>query len=243
MASPPRAVPGFEGFLSNLALPDLLQLHGQNRFSGSIVVAYEGLEGLIFLQNGEVVHAEAGDLKGEDAVCAILGWPTGNFVAHANVSTFSRTVQKGLDHLLLDAHRRIDEVRKRQAAAPARPEGRAPPAEKHGPPGVVTKVRAIPGVTYAVLFNRDGVAMGDPSPAAESLAARSLHLASAVASPLGQALGLGDLHLAAVSSQGRQFLLFQSRDTYLAASIADGLALAEAEAAIRRALGTGPAGK
>ncbi len=243
MASPTRAAPGFEGFLSNLSLPDLLQLHGQNRFSGSIVVSYEGMEGVIFLQSGEVVHAEAGDLKGEDALCAILGWTTGSFVAHANVSTFARTVFKKLDHLLLDAHRRIDEVRKTAGSAPPRQEGRPPPPARRSAPGVVAKLRAVSGVTYAVVFNRDGIVIGDSSPTAEALAARSLYLVSTMTGPLGQSLGLGDLQLAAVSSQGRQFLLFQSRDSFLAASVADGISLADAEAAIRRALSADAGGR
>lgn len=243
MVSFTKAAPGFEGFLSNLSLPDLLQLHGQGRFSGSIVVSNDGQEGLIFLQNGEVVHAEAGDIKGEDAFCAILAWPTGNFVAHANVSTFARTVFKGLDHLLLEAHRRIDELKKASAGAPARPQGSVPPLPRPSTPAVVTQLRAIPGVTYAVVFNRDGIAIGDGSPTGEALAARGLYLVSSLSNPLGQALGLGDLQLASVSSPGEQFLLFRARDAYLAASISEGASLADTEAAIRRALSPSARGR
>ncbi|HEU4384417.1 MAG TPA: DUF4388 domain-containing protein [Anaeromyxobacteraceae bacterium] len=243
MASPTKAAPGFEGFLSNLSLPDLLQLHGQGRFSGSIAVSNDGQEGQIFLQNGEVVHAEAGDLKGEEAFCAILGWSTGNFAAHANVSTFSRTVFKGLDHLLLEAHRRMDEVKKAPARPPPLPKEPPPPAPKRGTPSVVSQLRAIPGVTYAVVFNREGMPIGDASPAAEALAARGLYLVTTLSAPLGQALGLGDLQLASVSSPGDQLLLFQARDTYLAASISEGASLADAEAAVRRALSPSARGR
>ena len=137
----------------------------------------------------------------------------------------------------------MDEVRKKAPAAPARPEGPAPEAPKRGAPAVVGQIRALPGVSYAAVFNRDGIAVGDPSPAAEALAARSLYLVSALSSPLGQALGLGDLQLAAVNSPGGQLLLFQSRDTYLAASVADGASLTDAEAAIRRTLSPNARGR
>lgn len=236
MPSPDKAAPGFEGFLSNLSLPDLLQLHGQGRFSGSIVVSYDGQEGVIFLQNGEVVHAEAGDLKGEDAFCAILGWRAGSFVAHPNVSPFARTVFKGLDHLLLDGLRRIDEVKQAPADVPPRPKETLAAAPRRSTPVVVAQLRTIPGVTYAVVFHRDGIAVGDPSPTAEALAARGLYLVSTLSAPLGKALGLGELQLASASSPGDQLLLFQARDTYLAASISDGVSLVETEAAVRRAL-------
>ncbi len=118
----PRPGQGFEGSISNLSLPDVIQLQGQNRFSGSISVAYRGEEGVIFLQAGEVVHAEAGGLRGEEAFSAIVSWPAGNFVVHPRVSTVSRTVQKSLSHLLLDAHRRIDEARRGLPDDPPPPE-------------------------------------------------------------------------------------------------------------------------
>lgn len=231
---PSRAGKGFEGSVSNLSLSDVLQLEGQNRFSGSISVSHESLEGVIFLQAGEVVHAETGVLKGEDAFAEILGWPKGNFVVHPNVGTFSRTVQKGLSHLLLEAHRRFDESRKAAPAAP--PPGRTPPAAARGAAAVTGKVRAVPGVTQAVLLNSAGTVIGDASPAEELLAARSLYLATTIASQLGETLRLGELLQASLSSPAEQLLLLRSRDSYLAIGIESGTSLASAEAGIRQAL-------
>lgn len=236
----PRPGQGFEGSISNLSLPDVIQLQGQNRFSGSISVAYDGGEGVIFMQGGEVVHAEAGPLRGEDAFTAILSWPAGNFVVHPNVSTVSRTVEKGLNHLLLDAHRRMDEAQRANPdASPSA--GRAPGAQRGGAT-TTRKVRTVPGVTCAVVLDRGGNVLSDGGPAEESLAAKSLHLTSTIASEIGEALQLGELQQASMSSQAEQLLLFRSRDNYLAVSIAGGRSLADVEAGIRQALGTKPGG-
>jgi len=205
-----KVPPGFEGSLSIISLTDILQLEHQTRFSGSIVISNGELEGRVFLQDGEVVHAETGALKGEDAIGVILSWHTGSFVAHANVSTVACTIDKGLDHLLLEVHRRIDE--QRNTGPGALPSPRAPSPSGAGArraaPGVLEKVRAVPGVSYAVLFDRAGVARADPSSMAESLAAESLYLVSMIASPIGEALGLGELRQVAARSERDQLLLF-----------------------------------
>jgi len=233
-----RAGQGFEGSVSNLSLSDVLQLQGHNRFSGSIGVSYQSLEGVIFLQAGEVVHAEAGELRGEDAFSEILGWPAGNFVVHPNVGAFTRTVQKSLSHLLLDAHRRLDESRKAPPPPPPPSRGQAPGAGAT----VTRKVRAVPGVTHAVLLNRDGTLLSEADPAEELLAARGLYLAATIASPLGEALQLGELQQASLNLPPEQMILFRSRDSYLAISVAGGTSLAEAEVGIRQALGPKPGG-
>ncbi len=242
LSSTNKATPGFEGSLSIVSLTDILQLEHQSRFSGSIVVSNGKAEGRIFLQEGEVVHAETGALKGEDAITAILTWPTGSFVAHANVSTVARTIDKGLDHLLLEAHRRLDEQRNASPGAPPPPRAPSQPRAQRAAPGVLEKIRAVPGVTYAVVFDSGGVARADPSPRAESLAAESMYLVTMIASPIGAAVGLGDLRQVTVRSERDPLILLHSRDTYLSVSVAGSSSLAEAEAAIRRALNTNAGG-
>ena len=109
----------------------MLQFQSASHFSGSVVFHHEGREAVVFFQQGEVIHAEAGGVRGEAAVQAILGWPTGSFRAHANVGTLARTIEKRLDHLLLDCIRRLDEAR-RDGVPPAQPPA---PAARARPPG------------------------------------------------------------------------------------------------------------
>jgi hypothetical protein len=238
----PNATQGFAGSVSSLSVVDVLQLQCGNGFSGSIEFSHQGKEAVVYFQHGEVVHAESGDERGEPVIGAILAWPSGNFQAHANVATFARTIEKRLEHLLIDALRRLDEERggrtpPPQAAAPAptaAPPPRAPPHS--GGPAAAEKARAVPGVTYAAVL-RGGAALHDPGPQAAALAARSSFLLGMLASPLGKALGLGDVNRAAlVTQQADQLLLLHAQDVYLAVSIAPEASLTDTEAQVRRAV-------
>jgi len=237
---------GFAGSVAAMSVADVLQFQRASQFSGSIVFSHEGRQATVFFQAGEVIHAEEGAARGEEAIRAILSWPSGNFQAHPNVSTFSRTIHKGLEHLLLESLRRIDEARTGSmplAPTPApspRPPADAPP--RRSPPSAALKARAVAGATYAVVL-RGRQLVGDASPQAEALAARSVYLLAMISAPLGKALGLGELASAALSSQqGEQLLLFHSQEAHLAVSVTAGEPLYETEAAIRRALSTRASG-
>ena len=126
---------GFHGETAGMQLVDLLQLWSMNRFSGLVEVTYLGHKGHLYFLEGEVVHAEAGGAVGEPAVGAILAWPGGTFDPFPNTTTLKRTIQKRLSHLLLDAHRVIDEQRRAPVLA-APPPSRRPPSGRPPPPWI-----------------------------------------------------------------------------------------------------------
>jgi hypothetical protein len=265
-----NATQGFAGSVSALSVVDVLQLQCGNRFSGSIVFSNQGQEAAVYFHDGEVVHAECGEARGEPALGAILSWPSGNFQTHANVATFARTIDKRLEHLLLDSLRRLDEERggRTDATPPPQPVApHAPPAAEaprapatHAPathaaappapasrarpaaggPASAQKARAVPGVAYAAVL-RGGAALHDPSPQAAALAARSSFLLGMLAAPLGRALGLGEVNRAAlVTQQSEQLLLLHAQDVFLAVSISPDASLADTETQVRRAVNARP---
>jgi len=231
-------VQGFEGSVSAQSLVDVLQFQSASRFSGSVVFHHEGREASVHFVQGDVVHAEAGGVRGEAAIQAILGWPTGSFRAHANVATFARTIDKRLDHLLLDCLRRIDEARRDGVAASPPPPAAAPARHR---PSAVQKALGVAGTTAAAVIKK-GAPLHDPSPEAAALAVRCVQLGERLAAPLGRLLGLGELQIAAISSEAsEQLLLFRTQEADLAVTVAPGAPLVETEAAIRRALSVQPA--
>ncbi len=158
---PGRAMEGFEGEVAGLGLSDLLQLNARNRFSGCFRIRHDDGLGLIFFRDGEIVHAELGPKIGEEAFWDILEWQTGRFAVEPNVVTARRSIQKGVEHLLLDAHRVLDErrVAGRSRPAPAPPAVAAPPAAAPAAGGAmaaVEAVRKVPGVANAVVLTREG---------------------------------------------------------------------------------------
>jgi hypothetical protein len=237
-----RGKSGFQGSVGSLPLVDLLQVWSLNQFSGLVVVTSQRRTGHIYFVQGEIVHAEAGGAAGEEAVRVLLGWPDGAFEPHPNTTTLKRTIQKRLSHLLLDAHRELDEQRH---AAPA-PVAFTPPPGTHraapAGPSVLDQIRTIAGVTGLVRFGADGRPTGPATHDAEALAARGLYLALTHAAAVAQAFGLRELAVASLQGARESFVLVHSRGTYLAVGVAAG-APVEPVAAQVRALLTRPAAR
>jgi DNA-binding response OmpR family regulator len=101
------------GNLSHLDLPGVVQMLGHSRQTGALHVNSRELDGIIFLANGEVSHAEAGDLIGDDAVvhivrnCNQAEDGVYKFVPGATATT--RTVLRSATELMLEALRQVDE--------------------------------------------------------------------------------------------------------------------------------------
>lgn len=216
---------GFQGAIENMPLVDLLQVWSVNAFSGLVTVTSSGRTGLVYFVDGEVVHAEADDLVGEPAVRRIIGWVGGSFELHPNTTTLHRTIDKRLGHLLLDAHREIDEERRdtpppaTAAPVPRPPPPSRPPAPPARPPAVVDQLRAIRGVTALVRFGADGRPVGPAVPDAEALAAKGLYLAMMHGGAAAQAFGLNELAFASVGGGPEAFVVVHSGAQYLCLAV------------------------
>ncbi len=231
---PANTSSGFQGSIGSLPLVDLLQVWAMNRLSGLVTVTFGGRSGRLYFVEGEIVHADVNGVTGEIAVRVILGWPEGTFEMAPNTTTMERSIHKSLSHLLLDAHRELDESR-RSAHAPKAPVPPIPPLPAAAPattppngpsrPSVLDQIRAIPGVTHLVRFGGDGRPLGDTGPEAEALAAKGLYLALTHASSVAAAFGLHDLGVATVQGANEAFVVVHSRGSYLCVAAAPGTAM------------------
>jgi hypothetical protein len=231
---------GFQGSIGNLPLVDLLQVWSLNQFSGLVTVTSRGRTGHLYFVQGEIVHAEAAGAAGEPAVRVLLGWSDGSFEPIPNTTTLKRTISKRLSHLLLDAHREIDEAR-RDAEPPPMALTPAPGALQAAPPGpsgtsVLDRIRALPGVTGLVRFGADGRPTAAATHEVEALAAKGLYLALTHAAAVAQAFGLRDLAVASLQGARESFILVQSRGSYLAVGVATGEAVEPVAAQVRALL-------
>jgi hypothetical protein len=235
---PAHAPSGFQGSIGSLPLVDLLQVWSMNRLSGLVTIASDGQTGHLYFVEGEIVHAEADGLSGEPAVHAIIGWPEGSFELVPNTATLKRSIEKTLSHLLLDAHRTLDERRREPAAAPPPrlPAAPAPGPKEQARPDVLERIRAIAGVTRLVRFGKDGRPLGDASPQAEALAAKGLYLAMTHAAFAAAAFGLHDLSLASVQGEREAFVVVHSHGNYLCVATDPVVATTESVVAELRAL-------
>jgi hypothetical protein len=101
----------FQGSLSELHLPDIIQLVSVSGKTGVFRLIDGAHKGDIWLHEGRIVHAEHEDLAGEEAVYALAIWRTGEFRFEAGIVPPRQTIQKSNTNLLMEAARRLDEWR------------------------------------------------------------------------------------------------------------------------------------
>ncbi len=208
-------VSGFQGAVAGLSLTDVIQLKGQNRYTGCITVEYGTQEGAIYFADGEIIHAELGDDVGEQAIYQIIKWPGGTFNIHPEMTSTVCTIHYRTDFLLLEALRRLDEER-----AGAQGSGKDSPAVT--PRRTMSKVAArlmdIPGLTYAVLVDKDGAPVQDTSIEAAALSAKGVFMATS-GNQLGALMGLGEIKAAAIQTKNFHLLMYDSKHHYLSIAV------------------------
>lgn len=100
---------GFRGVQSK-SLVDIIQLECISQSSSVLRITNGPHSGRIWIQEGELIDSEAGDLKGEDALKKILGWRAGNFESLAPEPTRPRVIFKSYNALLLESAQALDEA-------------------------------------------------------------------------------------------------------------------------------------
>jgi CheY-like chemotaxis protein len=100
---------GFRGIQSK-SLVDLIQLECLSQSSSCLKMTNGPIEGKIWIQNGEIIDAEAADLRSEKAFYKILSWKTGNFEILPLGIGSERTIQTSHQGLLLEFAQAQDEA-------------------------------------------------------------------------------------------------------------------------------------
>jgi len=99
----------FQGSLRELPLPDVIQLVSVSGKTGVFNLKHGTDSGRIFLRKGQIVHATAGTLVGEQAVYELARWSEGDFNFTPDAETETVSVEKSNTNLLMEAARQIDE--------------------------------------------------------------------------------------------------------------------------------------
>jgi hypothetical protein len=100
-----------QGSLSDIALPDVIQLVSVSGKTGVFTLSGDGADGKIFIKGGQITDAVAGKLGGEYAVYEMAGWHKGQFIFTAGIESERVTVNKSNTSLMMEAARRLDEWR------------------------------------------------------------------------------------------------------------------------------------
>ncbi len=109
-----------EGDLKDIALPSLVQMMCHEHYRAALVLKRERDMGIIYFDNGDVVHAETGVYTGEEAFYRLMMWNDGVFRLHHKLQSLQRTVTAPWKHLLMEGMRRIDEEGETEQAEQSR---------------------------------------------------------------------------------------------------------------------------
>jgi len=100
---------GFRGKLFGLQLTDIIQMNCLGRLTTALIIIRDEEKGIIYLNEGEIIHAECGEQIGAEAFYNILSWREGEFVSNIGFIPPVQTIYQNWEHLLIDAMRRNDE--------------------------------------------------------------------------------------------------------------------------------------
>jgi len=98
-----------EGDLQMMSLASIIQINCEERNQAQLTLNYQGKVGVIFFKDGGMIHAETGDLSGDEAIYSLLSWENGSFRLKMGAEPANQTIHKGWSSLLLEGMRRIDE--------------------------------------------------------------------------------------------------------------------------------------
>jgi hypothetical protein len=98
-----------KGNLTDVSLADLIQLQCQSGATACLRVQGQAQTAELYVTGGELVHAQAGDLQGEEVVYQLLAWQSGAFEVEQGVSAPAQTIQMPWSMLVMEGLRRLDE--------------------------------------------------------------------------------------------------------------------------------------
>ncbi len=101
---------GVAGSLSEMGLPDLVQILGAGQKNGKLALKSGEHTGEVHFKDGRIVHATFGEeLVGEDAFYELVVMSSGSFELDPGFSPTEQTIQASAESLILEAFRRLDE--------------------------------------------------------------------------------------------------------------------------------------
>lgn len=100
---------GVSGSLTEMSLPDMVQVLWHGRKSGSLKIRSGKEQGEIHFVSGQIYNAMWGRQRGEEAFYAMLGLAEGSFVLDPNFQAETQEIQASPEALLLEGMRRQDE--------------------------------------------------------------------------------------------------------------------------------------
>ncbi len=100
---------GFRGVVKELSITDMLNILNVEKANAVINISSTAGIGRIYMQDGEIVHAQFGDIEGLDALKVIFSLEGGTFSVDKGVKPPKKTIDVPFSNLMLEIFAQIDE--------------------------------------------------------------------------------------------------------------------------------------
>jgi hypothetical protein len=107
------------GDLQDFEITDVFQLIQLGQKDGTLRIQAADDVGIVYFKNGMVAHAQTNAVQGEPAIDIILSWKKGRFVFSPGQDMPQHTVDLPIQQVILEAARRIDELKRIQKLIPS----------------------------------------------------------------------------------------------------------------------------
>lgn len=103
-------ITGFSGKVDHLELEHVIQIACLAGITATILVRQGNQKGYIYVRHGQILHAAAGGLTGQEAVNEMVFWRVGRFdLKHGVSNGIPRTLAMNSTGVILEATRVLDE--------------------------------------------------------------------------------------------------------------------------------------
>jgi len=144
---------GFDGRISDFQLSDLIQMNCLGRLTNALQVHKDNQKGIIYFEDGNIVHTTLGEKEGEDAFYEILSWEGGSFSVDREIKSEKESIFKGWQTLLLEGLRRADEARHNKLVK----QPQAPDQLIETPVSLLDGLIRVKGILYAATSDKNGM--------------------------------------------------------------------------------------
>lgn len=147
-----RPEEGFRGVLRRVGLQDVIQMECLARSSSVLEISDARTAGKIYIDTGQIVHAQAGEAVGEDAFVRLMSLGGGQFNLRPFTEPPTRSLSGQWEFLLMEAARKSDEARElaaQQPPAAIEPEPLVvPPPIGESPTTMLKRETSRPGMEF-----------------------------------------------------------------------------------------------
>lgn len=104
-----QSAAGVTGSLSEMSFTDIIQIVAAGNKTMEIRLSRQGTEGRVFVDKGQIMHAETNTLQGEEAFYALMHWADGTFATQQCTQLPAQTIHNTVMALLMEGARQHDE--------------------------------------------------------------------------------------------------------------------------------------